>query len=114
MIVISIGFFIATGIYYLLTKTFGGKGTFLAQSYTLLLITVPPGLLMALLNLIPVPGPLAGLGVDVYIIILSILMIMGVHRLSGGKASAVILIPVAFFTLISILIAIAAFAVKPA
>jgi hypothetical protein len=105
IIVSSIFFFIATGIFYLLARAFGGKGTFLAQSYTLLLITVPLGILMTLLNLIPVIGGLVGLGMDVYIVVLSILMIMGVHRLSGGKASAVILIPLAFFTLIVVLIA---------
>jgi Yip1 domain len=114
IIIIPIGFFVITGIYYLLARAFGGKGTFLAQSYSLLLITVPLGILMALLNLIPVLGSLAGLGVDVYITILSILMIIGVHRLSGGKASAVILIPVAFFIFIGVLIVIAAFALRPA
>ena len=69
---------------------------------------------MTLLGLIPFFGSLAGLGVDIYITILSILMIIGVHRLSGGKASAVILIPVAFFIFIAVLIVIAVFATRPA
>jgi hypothetical protein len=114
LIVISIFFFISTGIFYVLARAFGGKGTFLAQSYSLLLITVPLGILMALLGLIPGVGRSVSLVINGYIILLSIRMIMGVHHLSKGKATAVILIPVAFFICIGVLIAIAAVALRPA
>jgi hypothetical protein len=113
IIIIPIVFFITTGIYYLLARAFGGKGTFLAQSYSLLLITVPLGILMSLISLIPGLGRI-GNALNFYILYLSIRLMMGVHRLSGGKASAVILIPVAFIVLIAVLIVFAAVAVRPA
>jgi hypothetical protein len=103
-------FFITTGIYYLLARAFRGQGTFLAQSYTLLLITVPLGILIALLDLIPGIGRV-GHALGFYIIGLSIRMIMGVHRLSWGKATAVVLIPVAIISIIAVFIG---FAVSPA
>jgi hypothetical protein len=114
IVIIPLSFFAISGIYYLLARAFGGHGRFLAQIYTLLLFTVPLGILAALLDLIPIIGRLAGLVVDVYIIVLSILMIKGVHRLSGGKATAVILIPVAVIIFIAILIVIVIIAVRPA
>ncbi len=118
IVVIPIAFFIITGIYYLIARAFGGQGTFLAQSYTTLLFIVPVVILVALLvtliDLIPAIGSVAHLGVDVYIIVLSIRMIMGVHRLSAGKATAVILIPLAVIIFIVILIAFAVVAVRPA
>lgn len=118
IVAIPIAFFVITGIFYLLARAFGGQGTFLAQSYTTLLFIVPIVILVALLitlvDLIPVIRSVAHLGVDVYITILSIRMIMGVHRLSAGKATAVILIPLAVIIFIVILIVIAVVAVRPA
>jgi hypothetical protein len=110
IVVIPIVFFITTSIYYLLARAFGGKGTFLAQIYTLLLFSVPLGILIFLLGLIPGTGRVGNI-LNFYIIFLSIRMIMGVHRLSGGKATTVILIPLAFIIFIVVLIAIA---VRPA
>jgi len=110
IIVFSIAFFATTGIFYLLARAFGGQGTFLAQSYTLLLIDVPLGILIALLGSIPSFGRLAHT-VDFYLIFLNIRMIIGVHRLSAGKATAVILIPVAVIIIIGFSIAVA---VRPA
>jgi hypothetical protein len=114
IILIPIFFFITTGIYYLLAKAFRGQGTFLAQSYTLLLITVPLGILMSLIGLIPGFGRVGNI-LNVYIIYLSIRLMMGVHHLSGGKATAVILIPVAFIVLIAIaVVVVIAIAARPA
>lgn len=84
------GFFASTGIYYLLSKAFGGQGKFLTQCYGSLLISAPIGILTPLLIIIP-GGTLAA---SVYNIILHVFMTMSVHRLSGGKATAVVLIPV--------------------
>lgn len=87
-------FFIGQGIYFGLAKAFGGQGTFMQQAYVMLLIQVPLGILESLIGFIPVVGGLVAIAGGIYGIVLSVFAIMGVHRLSGGKASAVILIPV--------------------
>ena len=101
IILVPLGFFLIMGIFYLLAKAFGGTGTFLAQCYTLLLIGVPMGIISGLVLLVPLLGALLILAVAVYQIVLEIFAFMAVHRLSGGKASAVVLIPIgAIFLLV--------------
>jgi hypothetical protein len=87
-------FFISVGIYYLIAKAFGGQGTFKVQSYTQLLYQVPIGIVSSILFLVPYIGVL-GSFLGIYSIVLEVLSIMAVHRLSGGKATAVVLIPIA-------------------
>src|SRR2546421_11672180 len=53
IVVVPIGFFIIIGIYYLIARAFGGQGTFLAQSYSMLLFSVPLGILASLLSSVP-------------------------------------------------------------
>jgi hypothetical protein len=91
---IPIGFFIGQGITYLIAKAFSGTGTFLRQGYTSLLITVPLGIVSSALAFVPYLGTLASIGFGIYGIVLQIFSVMSVHRLSGGKAAAVILIPI--------------------
>src|SRR5215467_5686496 len=90
ILLIPIFFFIGVGIYYLIAKAFGGQGTFLAQSYITLLYSVPIGILSSVLRLIPVLGALAAFALSIYAIVLQVFAIMAVHRLSGGKATAVV------------------------
>jgi len=108
-------FFIGQGIYYLLAKAFRGTGTFLAQGYTTLLFQTPlaltgtilTGLALLVSALVP-PGlfigiaciVLFGLALGIYQIVLQIFAIMAVHRLSGGKATAVVLLPYAAFAVL--------------
>ena len=96
MLVLAL-FFIHTGIFYLFAKMVGGQGTFLAQSYTTLLFLVPSGIIVEVLTLlvgfVPVFGWLLFLAWPIYSTILDILVIKAVHRLSGGKSTAVVLIP---------------------
>ncbi|HEV2662400.1 MAG TPA: hypothetical protein VGU68_17475, partial [Ktedonobacteraceae bacterium] len=55
------------------------------------------GSLLGLLSLIPVAGIFIGiiiaLAIFVYSIVLNVYQLMATHRLSGGKASAVVIIP---------------------
>lgn len=97
---ILIGFFIGQAILYGLAKAFGGQGTFVQQAYTFLLFQVPLGILGSLLGLIPIGGLLFVLAVSIYEIVLSVFAIMGVHQLTGGKASGVVLIPIGVALLI--------------
>jgi hypothetical protein len=107
IVVIPVIFFLTTGIYYLIARVFGGKGTFLAQIYSMLLFTVPLGILSILLGFIPVFGGLANRAADGYLIFLNVRMMMGVHRLSAGRATAVILIPLAVIFIIAFFIGFA-------
>jgi hypothetical protein len=93
-LIISV-FFVSVGIRYLIAKAFRGQGTFLAQGYTNLLFAVPLGILSVLVSWVPLLSGLVVLGITVYTVVLHIFSIMAVHRLSGGKATAVVLIPLA-------------------
>lgn len=104
------GFFIGQGILFGLAKAFGGQGTFTQQAYVMLLFQVPLDILGGLLGIIPVGGFLLALAAGVYSLVLEVFAIMGVHRLSGGKASAVVLIPLGVVFLL-VCCALALFAV---
>lgn len=93
IVFVPIGFFIGTGIQYLIAKAFGGQGTFVAHGYGSLLYGAPIGIVSLLLGLIPILGSLAGSALSIYAIVLNVFMIMGVHRMSGGKATLVVLLP---------------------
>jgi Yip1 domain len=94
IIFIPLTFFIGMGIIYLIAKAFKGSGTFLQQCYSNQLIGVPLGLLSLLLGLIPFLGSIASLALSIYSVVLNVFSIMAVHRLSGGKATLVVLLPV--------------------
>ncbi|GHO89335.1 Yip1 family protein [Dictyobacter formicarum] len=99
------GFFISTGIYFLIAKAFGGQGTFLQYAYSYLLFEVPLGILSSLVSLVPILGSLAVLAIGIYRIILQIYMTMAVHRLSGGRATlAVLILPIVLIILACVFI----------
>jgi hypothetical protein len=95
------GIFLGQGITYLLAKAFGGQGSFLVQVYTTLLFQVPIGLITVALSLIPFLGSIGSLG-SIYGYVLQTFQLMVVHRLSTGKAIAVVLIPVGVGILLGI------------
>lgn len=94
VVFIPLVFFIHQGITYLIARAFNGNGTFVHQAYTTLLIQVPLGIVSSLLGLIPILGILTTIAALIYQIVLSIFAIMAVHRLSGGKATTVVILPV--------------------
>src|SRR5581483_6268206 len=69
-------------------KAFGGQGSFLAYTSSYSLISIPGGILSLALSVIPCIGSIAGLAGGVDRVVLLIFMTMGVHRLSGSKATA--------------------------
>lgn len=93
IITVPLFFFIGAGIYFGLAKAFGGQGRFVTQCYTFLLYGVPLGIIASVLGLIPIAGSFIGAALGIYEIVLDVFAVMAVHRLSGGKATAVILIP---------------------
>lgn len=110
LIFTPIGFFIGTGIYHLIAKAFGGRGTFLAYCYSYLLFGVPLGIIGGVIGLIPFIGSLLALAIGVYQIVLQVYMTMAVHRLTGGRATlAVLILPIVAF-IVAILVTIIAVA----
>ena len=93
IITVPLSFFITSGIYYLIAKAFSGQGTFLAQSYSATLFYIPTAILSSVLFLIPFLGGLAAFALFIYEIVLGVYMMMAVHRIGGGKATAVVLMP---------------------
>jgi hypothetical protein len=90
-----VGFFIATGIYFLLAKLFGGRGTFLQYCYCFLLFSIPIIILSVASVFIPFIGLLIVLALGIYQIVLMVYMTMAVHRLPGGRATlAVLILPI--------------------
>jgi Yip1 domain len=116
IIFIPLFFFIGVGIQYLIAKAFSGQGTFLQQSYSQLLYKVPLDIIGyvagALFGFIPVLGfflsGLVSLALLVYSIVLNIFQIKATHRLTGGKAAMVVLIPYAVLLVLGLLCAIVA------
>jgi hypothetical protein len=106
-IAVPVAFFIIVGIQYLLAKAFQGQGNFVTQGYSTLLYQVPITVVSYILGLIPIFGGIAGFALYIYSIVLNVFAIMAVHRLSGGKATAVVLIPVAVLFLLVLLCIIA-------
>jgi hypothetical protein len=104
---VPVSFFIIVGIQYLLARAFQGQGPFLTQSYTTVLYWVPIRVVSSILGLIPIFGGIAGFALFIYSIVLNVYSIMAVHRLSGGKATAVVLIPIAVLFLLVLLCIIA-------
>lgn len=104
---VPVSFFILVGIQYLLAKAFQGQGSFLSQGYSTLLYQVPINIVSYLLAFIPILGGIAGFALSIYGIVLNIFLVMAVHRLSGGKSAAVVLIPIAVLFLLVFLCVLA-------
>ncbi|HEY3991580.1 MAG TPA: Yip1 family protein [Ktedonobacteraceae bacterium] len=94
LVLVPLSFFIGAGIFHLVAKAFGGQSKFLPYAYNYALIIMPISFLSLVLSIIPFIGSLASLAGGVYQIILLIYMTMGIQRLSGGRATATVLIPV--------------------
>ncbi len=109
LVLVPASFFFSQGITYLLAKAFGGQGTFLAQVYTALLYQVPISIISLVLSLVPFVGSVASLA-SIYGYVLQAFSLMAVHRLSGGKATAVVLIPIAVGLVLGFAIALIVFA----
>jgi hypothetical protein len=116
IILVPLFFFIGVGIQYLLAKAFNGQGTYLAQSYTHLLFKVPLDIINLIIGFIlvfiPILGPivagLIGLAIFIYSVVLNVFQIKAVHRLTTGKAAAVVLIPYAVILVLGLLCAVVA------
>ncbi len=111
IIIIPIGFFIGMGILFGLSKAFHGEGRFVTQCYIFLLFYAPLGIIGSIIGLIPIAGGLIVFALSIYEIVLSVFAIQATHRLSGGKATAVVLIPLAVVLLLACALIVAIVAI---
>jgi hypothetical protein len=94
-----VGFFIWTGIVYLLGRAFGGSGAYGELAYDVALFSAPLSVISALISLVGI-GPLAcltglvSLALGIYTIYLTWLSIQAGMNLPGNKALFIILIPI--------------------
>ena len=99
VIMSPISFYISVGLQFLGARIFGGSGDFKSHAYLMALILVPTtvlGGLISLFALIPVIGFIAGLagfGLSIYTIILTVRLVKVTHDLPTGKAIAGIIVP---------------------
>ncbi len=114
---VPVYFFLGQGLYFFLAKAFHGTGQFLTQCYTTLLFHVPLSIIGNILGILAlfiglqIPGLVGlfiglpfSLAIGIYTIVLQIFSLMAVHRLSGGKSSAVVLIPYAVFLVLYLIL----------
>ncbi|HEV2581830.1 MAG TPA: YIP1 family protein [Ktedonobacteraceae bacterium] len=85
VVVVPALFFLLMGIVYWIARAFGGKGTFLEQCHTSLIVEAPLGILSKLLALIPGIGRILNSVLSLYGIVLMVVVIIAVHRQSKGK-----------------------------
>ena len=88
------GFYLGSGLYWLLARLFGGLGSFTAQTYLVSLFSVPLGILSQLLGLVPFVGGLASSALGVIQIVLWVVALKAVHNLTTGRAVLVTFIPI--------------------
>jgi Yip1-like protein len=94
LIGVPLGFFIAAGVLFVCAKIFGGSGSFLHQAYAMSLYWVPLEGITAIAGLIPVLGGIVSFLVGIYMIVEAVFAIAASHRLSTGRATAAVLLPV--------------------
>ncbi|MGH2508670.1 MAG: Yip1 family protein [Ktedonobacteraceae bacterium] len=96
LVLIPLGFFCTMGLLYWLARLFGGHGIFVQQVYTTLLFLVPCGVSVSVLGLLPFVGSFLstflGFGLFVYGAALQCFATLAVHQLSGGKATAAVIL----------------------
>lgn len=103
LIFIPLAFFFVMFIQYIFSRAFGGRGSFLAQTYTNLLYYIPLTIIGKIVAVVLVFFPIVGIfttffvrtGINLlllaYGVVLNVLLLMGVHRLKRERAIGVII-----------------------
>jgi len=96
---VPIGFFIGTGVSFILGRLLGGQGSFSRYSYITAAFAAPLSILGSILGMIPFVSCI-GIVIPIYQLILSYHATMVEMRLSSGKALLVVLLPLIVLILI--------------
>jgi hypothetical protein len=108
-----LSFLVAGAVLYWLARLFKGDGSYLQQVYTMSLFGVPLVLLSSLLQLIPATSSWLPYLPHLYSLVLLVLSLMAVHRLSWGRALAVLLIPLGALLVLTLVCSILLVTVVP-
>jgi hypothetical protein len=103
---VPLGFFIGAGILHLIAKAFGGTSSFLTYSWLLSLVYVPLGLFASVAGIVPFVGIALVLGAGVYQVLLSIYATASAQRLTLGRSTLVVLLPVIASIVVAIIVAV--------
>jgi len=96
-------FALGVGIFQLIAKMFGGRGTFEQLAYSLAAIVTPfyvVSALLTLLSVIPYVGAcfgILGFVAGIYVLVLEIMAVKGVNQFGWGPAVAAVLLPAFLF-----------------
>ena len=104
---VPLSFFVPLIIQYFVAKMLGGRGKLVQHGYARALITMPVLLLSTVIGLVPILEIIL-FPLEIYAIILSILMIMEVHRINGIKATITFFSPYIVGILFAITVYLAA------
>ncbi len=99
LIVLPMGLFISSGIYFVLSKILGGKGDFEVQTHLMSLIYLVSAV-GGVIGIIPCLGAVIGFLLALYAIYLNALVLKVTHGFSLMRAIAVILIPIVIVVVI--------------
>jgi hypothetical protein len=95
-----LGLLFVAAIYNLLAKLFGGSGNFSRTVYLMGAYTAPLSIVRGILSIIPNLGDCLVVILGLYSFWLSVTAVQAAHRLNGGRAMIVILIPSLLFFMI--------------
>jgi hypothetical protein len=109
LVFVPVSFYLSNGVYYIGAKLLGGTGSFNTQTYLMSLFTVPLGILVQAISLIPCLGALASLLISLYMILLTLRVMRVTHGLTFGRTLLsvfypylLVFIPLCLLTILSL------------
>ena len=100
LVVVPLGYYIGIGLMHLGARIFGGKGSSTTLAYLTSLFYLPLGMVIVLLNLIPILGGIIGIGLGIYDIMLTVRVIKVNYQLTTGRAVGAYFVPTLVILLI--------------
>lgn len=88
-----LGLMMGAAIYDFLAKLFGGSGSFSRTAYLMGAYSAPFGIITSLLSLVPLVGECLNFLLIFYAFRLGVTSLQAAHRLNGGRATIIFLLP---------------------
>ena len=85
LVFVPLSFYLSNGVYYIGARLLGGTGSFNTQTYLMSLFTVPLGVLVQAISLIPCLGALASFIISLYMVLLTLRVMRVTHGLTFGR-----------------------------
>lgn len=101
IITVPLFFLIGAGIYHLLARVLGGEGDYGIFAYLLATFQAPITMASAILGIVPFLGGCLAFLLTIYSLVMTYFAIRVNYNLPGGRAIAVLIIPVAVLLLLA-------------